>query len=271
MSGVEDQVVLITGGGSGLGRALVDRFVRDGAHVGVLELSEAKVEKLRAEFGDAVVVVQGDVRSLADNQQAVSATAARFGRLDTFIGNAGLWDYMTSLVDLPADALSAAFDEVFAVNVKGYLLGAKAAAEALIASRGSIIFTASNAAFDPAGGGPLYTASKFAVRGLVTQLAYELAPKVRVNAVAPGGIATDLRGPSALGLEGMAISSIEGIDELVKAVTPLQYMPAASDYTGLYVLLASRDESRTITGSVLRADGGIGVRGLQQVAGGTAL
>ena len=79
---------------------------------------------------------------------------------------------------------------MFGVNVKGYLLGAKAAYRELAKTRGSIIFTVSNAGFYPCGGGPLYTASKHAVVGLIRQLAYELAPSVRVNAVAPGLVRT---------------------------------------------------------------------------------
>jgi 2,3-dihydroxy-2,3-dihydrophenylpropionate dehydrogenase len=109
----------------------------------------------------------------------------RFGRLDCFIGNAAIWDHGATLIGRGGEELERGFDELFAINVKGYLLGAKAAAQALIASEGSIIFTLSNSAFYPGGGGPLYTASKHAGVGLVRQLAYELAPKVRVNAVAP--------------------------------------------------------------------------------------
>jgi NAD(P)-dependent dehydrogenase (short-subunit alcohol dehydrogenase family) len=141
----------------------------------------------------------------------------------------------------------------------------------LVKSRGCVIYTLSNAAFDPAGGGAFYTSSKHAVRGLITQLAYELAPKVRVNGVAPGGCGTDLRGPKCLGFDRVPLGGVPGIDELVKAVTPLGFLPAAEDYAGLYVLLASRENSRTVTGSILRGDGGIGVRGLTQARGGDDL
>jgi 2,3-dihydroxy-2,3-dihydrophenylpropionate dehydrogenase len=209
---------------------------------------------------------------LADNERAVAATLAAFGRLDTFVGNAAIWDYGVSLIDLPANRIDAAFHELFAVNVKGYLLGAKAAARPLIESRGSIVFTLSNAAFYPGGGGPLYTAAKHAGVGLVRQLAYELAPKVRVNAVAPGGMATDLRGPTALGMQDRSIATVRAAaGEDRKRLTPLQVDPEPSDYTAPYVLLASRHESPTMTGAILNCDGGLGVRGLRQVAGGTHL
>jgi 2,3-dihydroxy-2,3-dihydrophenylpropionate dehydrogenase len=208
MPRLDGDVALVTGAGSGLGRAIVDRFLAEGARVGVLEKNADKAATLTREFGERVAVTLGDAASLADNQRAVAATLAAFGRLDCFIGNAAIWDYGLSLIDLPAERVDAAFDELFAVNVKGYLLGAKAAARPLLEERGSIIFTLSNAAFHPGGGGPLYTAAKHACVGLVRQLAYELAPKVRVNAVAPGGMATDLRGPAALGQQDRSIATV---------------------------------------------------------------
>lgn len=272
MSGwIDGQVALVTGGGSGLGRAVVGRFVREGARVGVLEKSQAKAEALRAELGDAVCVTVGDVSVWEDNRRAVEDTVAAHGRLDTLVANAGIWDYATSLVAMPPEVMPAAFDELFGVNVKGYLLSAKAAVPELLKTCGSIIFTISNAGFHPDGGGPLYVASKHAVVGLLRQLAYELAPKIRVNGVAPGGIASDLRGPSALGLQDTAISTIPGLDDLVRAITPLQLMPRAEDYTGHYVLLASKENSRTATGAVINCDGGLGVRGFQKPAGGEDL
>lgn len=260
MAWLDDTVALITGGGSGLGRAIVERFVDEGARVGVLELDEAKAGALRSDFGDAVRVTVGDATTLDGNERAVADTVAGFGRLDVFVGNAGLWDFGMSLERLPADRLSEAFDEVFALNVKGYLLGAKAALPALRATKGSMIFTASNAAFWPGGGGPLYVASKHAVVGLVKQLAYELAPEVRVNGVAPGGMPSDLRGPRSLGLADTAWSSMP-VDRIMERLSPLERPIAPSDYTGHYVLLASRANSLTVTGSVHNCDGGAGVAG----------
>jgi NAD(P)-dependent dehydrogenase (short-subunit alcohol dehydrogenase family) len=259
MTWLPGQVALVTGGGSGLGRAIVERFVEEGARVGVLELSSGKVESLRADFGDVVTVVQGDAVSLADNKAAVDQTVAAFGQLDTFVGNAAVWDFGRSLADIPADAVAEAFDEVFDLNVKAYLLGAKASLPALRESAGSIIFSLSNAAFYAGGGGPLYTASKHAVVGLVKQLAYELAPRIRVNGVAPGGMSTDLRGPRALGLAGTAIGSLLHEDAM-RAYNALGIAASPRDYTGHYVLLASRQNNRTVTGAIHNCDAGVGVR-----------
>jgi cis-2,3-dihydrobiphenyl-2,3-diol dehydrogenase len=264
---LEGQVALITGGASGLGRAIVDRFVAEGARVVVLDRSAARLEQLAADHPDVTAGQLGDVRSLADNVAAVELCRARFGALDCAIGNAGLWDYSMALVDLPDEAIDAAFDEIFQVNVKGYLLLAKAAAPALVQSGGSLIFTLSNAAFYPSGGGPLYTASKHAGLGLVRQLAYELAPFVRVNGVAPGGVDTDLRGPEALGMEGRSIASLR-MPASAHLYVPIGRLPTAAEYAGAYVMFASRSDGAPATGAVLNHDGGLGVRGLGKTSGG---
>lgn len=272
MGWLDDHVALVTGGGSGLGRAVVERFVREGARVGVLDRSAEKLEKLRADFSKAeVVTVKGDVTSPAANTKAVAATVKAFGKLDVFVGNAGIWDYSIPLAHLPIDMVGEVFDEVFGINVKGYVLGTKAAMAELVKTRGSVIYTVSNAGFDPGGGGVFYTSAKHAVQGLVKQMAYELAPKVRVNGVAPGGCASDLRGPACLGFDRVSLGGVAGIDEMIQAVTPLGFLPAAEDYAGMYVLLASRENSRTVTGTVLRGDGGLGIRGLTAIAGGQDL
>jgi NAD(P)-dependent dehydrogenase (short-subunit alcohol dehydrogenase family) len=167
------------------------------------------------------------------------------------------------------------FDSVFAVNVKGYLLGAKAAVPELLRARGSMIFTVSNAGFFPGGGGPVYTASKHAVVGLVRQLAHELAPKVRVNGVAPGGTVTDLRLPRALGTdesgEALRAFDVPDIENTIRGLTPLRLAPVPEDHAAAYVLLASSENSRAMTGAIIQSDSGIGVRGLMNVAGGDDL
>lgn len=256
------RTAVVTGGGSGIGRAVVDRFVREGASVAVLELSEERIAALRADHPDTVVAVRGDATRLADNRAVVGAALDSFGSLDCFVANTGFWDFGLSLEDLPDDdRFDAAFDQVFALNVKAFLAGAKAAVPALRASRGSLIMTGSNASIHPGGGGPLYTSSKHAVVGLVRQVAYELAPEVRVNAVAPGGMLTSLTGPPALAAGNPTSITDLPMDDLISMVSPLAFLPSPEDYTGWYVALASVDDARTITGSVIECDGGEAVRG----------
>jgi 2,3-dihydroxy-2,3-dihydrophenylpropionate dehydrogenase len=268
---LDDEVALITGGGSGLGLALVERFIEEGARVAVLERSAEKVAALRERFGaQQLVAVQGDVTVYADNERAVSAAVEAFGKLDTFIGNAAIWDHASSLVDLSPEQLDDGFRELFSINVKGYLLGAKAAAHALIASEGSMIFTLSNSSFYPGGGGPLYTASKHAAVGIIRQLAYELAPKVRVNGVGPCGMASDLRGPVSLGQQDLRIMDSRS-PEAIASILPLQFFPQPADFTGPYVMLASRANNRVLSGVMINADAGLGIRGIRHAAGGLHL
>ncbi|OLT23138.1 3-(cis-5,6-dihydroxycyclohexa-1,3-dien-1-yl)propanoate dehydrogenase [Pseudonocardia sp. CNS-139] len=259
MSWLDGQAIVITGGGSGLGRALVERFLREGARVAVLQRSAAKADSLRTDFPE-VLVVEGDVRSYADNASVVERATAVFGKLDCFIANAGLWDFKRSLRDLSPSDLDRAFDEVFGVNVKGALAGTRAAVDALTESRGSVIVSGSNASFYPGGGGPLYTASKHALIGLVRQLAYELAPEIRVNAVAPGYLPSDLRGPEALGQNGRTVREVypSGAEAARRALLGREIH--AQDYAGAYVLLASRHNSPTATGTIIDLSG-VGVRG----------
>jgi cis-2,3-dihydrobiphenyl-2,3-diol dehydrogenase len=261
---------IVTGGASGLGRAIVERFVAEGASVVVLDRSEPKLAELTARHRDTVRGVAGDVRDLAANKRAVAQAVSAFGRLDVLVGNAGIWDYGRALADLPEDRIDAAFDELIGINVKGYLLAAKAALPALVAACGSMIFTVSNAGFYPDGGGPLYTASKHAVVGLIRQLAFECAPHVRVNGVAPGAIATDLRGPRALEMANVSIGDVLKPEMLIGKL-PIDRLPKPEDYAAAFVFLASASESGQATGSIINIDGGFAARGVARVRGGDRL
>lgn len=149
---LEGRTVLVTGGGSGIGLGVVERFIAEGARVGVLERSAENVADLRR-LGDAVLAIQGDAASPSDNERAVAETVSAFGRLDSLVCCAGVWDFGAGLLDSSAEDLSAAFDELMSINVKGYLLAAKAAASALIESEGTIVLTLSTPRSTPAGEG----------------------------------------------------------------------------------------------------------------------
>jgi len=124
---LDDIVVLATGAGSGIGRAVVDAFVKEGAKVGVLELMPEKAERLRSELGDSVVVVEGDATILGDNERAVDATVASFGRIDVLSTFVGVFDFFHYLRDMPKEKVSDGFDEIFTTNVKSNVLSVKAA------------------------------------------------------------------------------------------------------------------------------------------------
>lgn len=269
MNRLSDQTVLVTGGASGLGEAIVARCLDEGANVAVLDRSASGCESLRDRYGERVLCTVGDVRAYDDNHRAVEACLAGFGRLDAAIGNAGIWDYSVPLVDLEPDALTGAFDELFQINVLGYLMLAKAALRPLVESRGSLTYTVSNAGFLTGGGGVLYTATKHAVVGLIRQLAFELAPYVRVNGVAPGPIVTGLKGPESLGMQDRQFPG-EAIERRAEGLVPIGRVPSPAEYAGAYVFFACRDDNVPATGTVLNHDGGFGVRGLGPVPRGGA-
>lgn len=264
MGWLDDQTALVTGGGSGLGLAIVRRFVDEGARVGVLDRAADRLDDVADALGDDVVTVKGDVTELRDNERAVAATVDAFGGLDVFVGNAGLFDDNLSVGELPAN-VEESFIEVFGVNVLGYLLGARAALPELVENEGRMVFTASSpGSFGADGGGVLYVPSKHAVVGLVRQLAFELAPAVRVNGVAPGYVPSNLASGAALDRETGGLPDPEAFDP---SVHPLDFQPEPADYTGAYVLLASEAGSRPMTGTVVRADLGRSVRGITEVGG----
>ena len=258
------RVALVTGAVSGMGLAVVRRLVAAGARAVALDLSADRLSELAAELGEAVECVVGDVRSPQDNQRAVTAAVERYGSLDILIANAGVFDGNVALDALDAETLQAASAEIFGVNVLGYLLAARAATPHLRRSRGSIVFTVSNAGFDPgSGGGILYTVSKHAVVGVVRQLAYELAPEVRVNGVAPGGTMTDLRIAASLrelvGTDRHFADPNRRTDD--PPDQPAGGVASPEDHADLYLLLAS-PSARAVTGEIVSSDGGLAVRGL---------
>lgn len=260
---LDGKVAIVTGGASGIGRAVVERFIQEGAKVCVYDLDSEKLQQLsRLLPSGALVTVQGDATRLEDNRRGVATAVNAFGRLDVFVANAGLFDGSVTLERLPDENIGAAFDEIFHVNVKGYLLGAKAALPELLKTSGNMIFTVSSAAFYPNGGGPIYTASKHAVVGLVQELAHELAPQVRVNGVAPGGTVTSLRVVASLRSLAPAPLDARAREARSRSRNPLRLAMHPEDHVAAYLLLAS-DQTRSMTGEIIHSDGGLGARGLK--------
>jgi NAD(P)-dependent dehydrogenase (short-subunit alcohol dehydrogenase family) len=260
MSGwLDGRRALVVGAGSGIGRAVVDAFLAEGARVAVLERDAAKCTAISEELPQVPVVV-GDATTRAANEKAVASTVGAFGGLDVLVNCVGVFDFYKGLSELDADVLDKAFDEMYSVNVKSHLHSVKAALPALRESRGSIVLTESTSAYYPGRGGVLYVSSKFAVRGLVTTLAYELAPDIRVNGVAPGGtLNTDLRGLDSLGLNARRLDDTPDRAADLASRNPLGVALSGEDHAWSYVFLAS-NRSRGITGGVVHPDGGIGAK-----------
>ena len=201
MGWLDGEVALVTGGGSGIGRAVVDRYLEEGARVGVVDVVQDRLDELAKQYGKRVACIHGDVIKLETNRRAVKQTVDAFGKLDVFVANAGLGDAFRELVDIPEEDVAKVYDEIFDLNVKAVIIGARVALAELLKTDGSIIVTLSNSSFYPDGGGVMYIGSKHAALGVVRQLAHEFAPHVRVNGVSPGATKTDIRMPVSFGLD----------------------------------------------------------------------
>lgn len=245
---------VVSGAASGIGRAVVRRYLAEGAHVIAIVRKQADAAGLEAE---GALVVTGDVSLYQTAERAVAAANSAWGGLDVYVANAGIWDFHKRVEKQSPEELRLAFDEIFSINLLGALYGAHAALAALRESRGSMIATGSNASFLAGGGGALYTASKFALRGLVMQLAKEFAPDVRVNGVAPGATDTAISGPSALGTADRKMNGDPARMARMARHMLLGRVSKPEEHASLFVLLASREESSYVTGTMFPSDGGL--------------
>jgi NAD(P)-dependent dehydrogenase (short-subunit alcohol dehydrogenase family) len=241
-------------------------YVEAGARVGVLDRDSEGLRQLETELGDRICSIPGHVESLADNKKAVTATIETFGELDVFVGNAGVGAGNQLLVDTPVDKLEAAIDEIYAINVKGYLLGARASLASLLRTGGCMIFSCSLASYRAVDDGVLYVSTKHAELGIVRQLAWEFAPKVRVNGVAIGVARTRM-----VGLRSLSQDPTDAVLPGSEDVIPMGRIPEPEDYTGTFRYLASPQAAGVVTGECIFADSGFGIRGIGTPAGGRHL
>jgi 2,3-dihydroxy-2,3-dihydrophenylpropionate dehydrogenase len=162
--------------------------------------------------------------------------------------------------------LSEAFDHLFNTNVKSNLLAVKAALSRLVENNGDVILTIPGAAFYPGSGGPIHAASSFAVRGLVTQLAYELAPEIRVNGVAPGGTLAGVGAPGLLP-SVQRPADLSSIGSAIDVFSPRRAIVEPGDHSWTYAFLASRDRTPMVNGAIINSDGGVGIHRKDRMAG----
>ena len=248
--------ILVTGGGSGIGRAVTGGYLAAGAHVTVLERDPAAADELVHAWPDAVCVITGDATDPDAIDRAVTIASAQGRGLGQLTCCVGIFDFYAPVPGLEPRRLAAAAGEIWETNVLSALLAVNRAYPLLRAAGGSVTLTLSESAFGGRGGGVLYGSSKWALRGVVAHLSVDLAPEVRVNGVAPGGTSgTRLRGLGALGQEQTA-ETVPGRAERIKAGTLLQVVPEPADHAGAYVFLADPVASGVCTGVVINTDGG---------------
>ena len=254
MTRLHSRIIVVSGGGSSFGRAIVEHCLEAGARVTVLEAESELAAQLRGDFGTELIVVCGDPTQLASHRQALAATLQRHHRVDGFVAHSACWDHGLALADLPDDdTLITGFDQIFAANVRAYLCGARVMAAPLRRSQGSMVFTLSSAAIQAGRGGALSTAAHHAGAGLVRQLALELAPAVRVNGVCAALPPRDRHGP-------FAARAAKG--QRSDAVGAPRYLPDPRSQTEHYLALLAPHDLSAATGALLEVDAEPGLEGL---------
>ncbi|MGK6316909.1 SDR family NAD(P)-dependent oxidoreductase [Neorhizobium sp. DT-125] len=243
--GLQDKVVLVTGGSRGIGAAIARRFASLGSRVVVAYRSDREAaEKLAGDLvnaGGHCIAVQADIANPDDIRTLVASVVERFGRIDVLVNCAAVGPYR------PLGQMDASFiRSILETNVMGIVLMTEEVLPHLASPGGRIINFSSALAFRPIPTSSVYSASKAAVVTLTHAFAKELGPKgITVNAVAPGVIETDLT---------TKILAERG--EQILAMTPLARIGKPDDIAGIVTFLASPDAG-WITGRTIIADGGV--------------
>lgn len=246
MSLLSGKVALVTGGGQGIGAAICRRLAADGADVAVMDINAETAEKCARSIkaaGGAASPMACDISSAADVDGLAQEIQSKFGKLDILVNNAGILS-----AGKWADLDEAAFDRNIAVNLKGPYLVTRAMLPMIrIAGQGAIVNMSSTFAFDHVSSFGLYSAVKSAIASFTVSLSKEEARYgIRVNAVAPGSIDTEMN---------QELKENTEMFDRVMALTPLRRLGLPDEIAATVAFLAS-DEASYITGQVLRVSGG---------------
>ncbi|EFH83999.1 SDR family NAD(P)-dependent oxidoreductase [Ktedonobacter racemifer] len=247
----EQQVALVTGAASGIGRALVQRLVTEGAAVVAVDIVEAPLQALVAELREQGATITGctaNVASESDVDAMLNTATSTFGRLDILCNNAGIMDLMTPAAEVSLDL----WERVLAVNLNGPFLACRRAIPLFLEQGGgSIVNTASEAGLRGGAAGTAYTVAKHGVVGLTRSIAFHYGERgIRCNAVCPGAVAT------AIGI-GNGVPSEAGLGRVMpflKASAPSR-VSTPEELAAAIAFLASKDAS-FINGAILPVDGG---------------
>lgn len=247
MAKLANKVALVTGASKGIGADIAKSLAAEGASV-VVNYSSSKdgADKVVAEIksaGGKAVAVQGDFSKEADITKVFAETKKAFGRLDTVVNNAGVYEF-SPLENVTEEQ----FHKMFNLNVLGVILSSKEAAKYFGSEGGSIINIGSAVSSLNVPTASVYTATKAAVDSVTRVLAKELGPKkIRVNSVNPGMIETE--GTHSAGFMG------SDFEKFAVSQTPLGRIGQTKDVSPIVVFLAS-DDARWVTGELILASGG---------------
>lgn len=253
MARLNGKTAVITGGAGGIGKETAKQFLSEGAKVVIVDLFQESLDEAKAELDSLgeVIAVQGDVTKEEDVKNYVQKAIEAFGRIDIFFNNAGIEGKVQPIAETDLED----FLKVQNVNVAGAFLGLKHVLPVMTRQEsGSIINTSSVAGFGGTPGVAPYVTSKHALVGLTKVAALEAAPfNVRVNSIHPSPVNTRMmRSLEA----GFAPDNAEGAQEQFAQGIPLGRYGESEDIASLVVFLAS-DDSKFITGSQYRIDGGM--------------
>lgn len=253
MKKLDGKVAIVTGSSRGIGKEIAMKLAQVGAKVIINysrspEQAEEVVNQIQQQGGEATAI-QADISQIDQIQQLVETAVEQYGQLDILVSNAGI-EHFGKLEEItPQD-----FDRVFSVNVAGQLFATQAAARYL-SSGGRIVLTSSVSARIAVFNHTLYAASKAAVSAMVLNLAPELGERgITINAIAPGGTATDMAAENAKRYTHPALRNTAP-DALLKSKTSLQRLAQPQEIATAVAFLVSEDASY-ITGSTLAVDGG---------------
>ncbi|HWF23426.1 MAG TPA: SDR family NAD(P)-dependent oxidoreductase [Acidimicrobiales bacterium] len=243
---LEGQRAVVTGGGSGIGRATCRRMAEEGAAVAVLDIDAASAEAVAAEIGGTAH--EADVTDPDGLQRAVDQAASAMGGITTLFNNAGVGS-MTALHEWAPEE----WDRLIRVNLTGVYLGFRAAIPHIrAAGGGAIVSTASISGTRPAAGEAPYAASKAGVAAITASAALEYGPSIRVNAISPGMIRTKLTEP--------LLEVLPHEEARYQRTTPMGRVGEPEDVADVVVFLCS-DLARFVTGQNLVIDGGMTLHG----------
>ena len=248
MEALKDRVAIVTGASRGIGLGIAAELVRQGARVCVTARGQEALDAAVAELGgpDVAIAVPGKCDDAVHQAEAVARTIEAFGSLDMLVNNTGINPVYGPIADV--DPVAAA--KILAVNVLAPLAWTRRARDAWMGEHGgSIVNVSSVAGFRPSPGIGMYGVSKAALIRLTTELAVELGPRIRVNAVAPAIVKTKF-----------ATVLYEGREEQVAAAYPLRRLGVPEDIAGAVAFLLS-DQASWITGQTLVLDGGVTLTG----------
>lgn len=245
-----DRVIVVTGAGSGIGRAMALLFAAEGGKVLVADIVPARTEQTRAAIsarGGTALGAVTDVRDEASVAAMIAAAMGAWGRVDVLCNNAGIMDMMQGAGELETDL----WYDVMRTNLDGVMFGIRAVLPHMLeAGRGVIINTASGAAIRGGAAGAAYTASKHGVVGLTKNTAYTYRKNgIRCVAICPGAVATDIdRG------KGLAAFDPAGLETLMPVLGLGNGIADPDDMANVALFLAS-DAAAVVNGSIISVDG----------------